>query len=189
MRSKIILGLGNPGPEYDSTRHNVGWWIVDRLAYDWDFGSFELRGPSLVSEGEIDGRHVTLVKPSTFMNRSGLALASLALGDEVDLSRDLLVAVDDAALAPGRIRLRAKGSAGGHNGLKSIARVLGSNDFFRLRLGVGERPDHVDLTDWVLSPMPPEDEDSVVALLPELAPAVRAWMDGDADRAMTLINR
>ena len=142
-----------------------------------------------MSEGEVGGREVTLVKPSTFMNRSGIALATLALDEEFDPARDLLVAVDDAALPPGRVRLRSKGSSGGHNGLKSIVRVVGSNDFHRIRVGVGVRPEGVDLSDWVLSPMPPADEDAVVARLPELASAVRAWMDVGTDHAMNLINR
>jgi len=189
LRSKFIVGLGNPGPAYDATRHNVGWWALDRLAYDWDFGSFTLLGTALASGGERAGHEVALVKPVTYMNRSGLALGSLGFDQEFDPVEDLLVLVDDVALAPGRLRLRAKGGTGGHNGLASVSEVLGSDDYFRLRIGVGKKPEGTSLSDWVLSEMPEADEDAVVALLPELGPALELWLAGDADRAMTRLNR
>lgn len=189
MRAKLILGLGNPGPRYDATRHNVGWWVADRLAYDWDFGSFALHGPALVSTGELGGRPVTLAKPVTYMNRSGFALHALDFGEEFDPSSDLLAVVDDAALEPGRMRLRKSGSSGGHNGLRSLIEVLGSTEFARLRVGVGRKPAGVELSEWVLSTMPEPDEDAVVALLPEIAPGLETWMGGDADGAMNQLNR
>jgi len=186
---KVIVGLGNPGPEYDATRHNVGWWVVDRLAYDWDFGSFRRDGRALVVDGTVGGAAVRLVKPTTYMNRSGQALRFLYDLEAFDPVRDLLVVVDDAALDVGRVRFRSKGSAGGHNGLKSISGALRSDEYPRLRIGVGQRPEGVDLADWVLSPMPEEDEDVVVGLLPELTRAVEAWIGEGTETAMSRHNR
>lgn len=186
---KVVLGLGNPGPDYDSTRHNVGWWVVDRLAYDWDFGLFRRDGKALVSEGVVRERAVRLMKPTTYMNRSGLALRPLLELEEWDPSRDLLVVLDDAALDVGRVRFRPEGGAGGHNGLKSVAGALRTNHFARLRLGVGRKPEGADLSDWVLSEMPPEDEDVVVGLLPEMSEAVAVWLTDGVEAAMNRFNR
>lgn len=186
---KVVLGLGNPGPDYDATRHNVGWWLLDRLAYAWDFGAFRREGRALVSEGTVDDRDVRLMKPTTFMNRSGLALRPLRELEGFDPSEDLLVVVDDAALEVGRVRFRPEGGAGGHNGLKSIAGALQSNEYARLRIGVGRKPDGEDLSDWVLSPMPQEDEEAVVALFPELTEAVEVWLAEGVEAAMNRFNR
>jgi PTH1 family peptidyl-tRNA hydrolase len=185
---KIVAGLGNPGPEYDQTRHNVGWWAVDRLAYDWGIGAFTREGKALVAEGSVKGRSVLLVKPTSYMNRSGPALVPL-LGPNVEPERDLLVVVDDAALEVGRVRLRPGGSAGGHNGLASVAAALGTEQFSRLRIGVGRPPAGESLIDWVLSEMPAEDEDVIVGLLPALAAGVEVWMEEGAEAAMNRINR
>lgn len=186
---KVVLGLGNPGPEYDSTRHNVGWWVLDRLAYDWDFGPFVRDGKALVSEGDVGEIPVRLMKPTTFMNRSGLAMRPLRALDDFDASTDLLVVVDDAALEIGRLRFRPEGGAGGHNGLKSISGALQSNAYNRLRIGVGQKPDGEDLSDWVLSEMPEEDEDVVVGLLPELTEGIEAWLGEGVEAAMNRFNR
>lgn len=186
---KVVIGLGNPGPEYDATRHNVGWWVVDRLAYDWDFGPFTRDGRAVVSEGELDGVGLMLMKPTTYMNRSGQALRTLRELDGFDPTEDLLVVVDDASLDVGRVRFRPDGGAGGHNGLKSIAGALQSEVYARLRVGVGRKPEGHDLSDWVLSPMPEEDEDVVVGLLPELSEAVGVWAREGIEAAMNRFNR
>jgi PTH1 family peptidyl-tRNA hydrolase len=186
---KVVIGLGNPGPEYDATRHNVGWWVVDRLAYDWDFGPFRRDGKAFVRDGTVGDFEVRLMKPTTYMNRSGLALRSVRVLEDFDAAEDLLVVVDDAALDVGRLRFRAEGGAGGHNGLKSISGALQSNDYARLRIGVGRKPEGADLADWVLSPMPEDDEDVVVGLLPELSEAVEAWMGEGVEAAMNRFNR
>ena len=186
---KVVLGLGNPGADYDDTRHNVGWWTVDRLAYDWDLDAFERSGPGLVTEGAVEGETVRLIKPTTYMNRSGAALAWLRNRDDVQPSRDLLVVVDDAALDVGRVRLRPGGGAGGHNGLRSVEGVLGTKDYARMRLGVGRTPEGADMADWVLSPMPPDDEQVVVDLLPELTRAVELWIREGVEAAMNRYNR
>jgi PTH1 family peptidyl-tRNA hydrolase len=186
---KVVAGLGNPGPEYDATRHNVGWWVADRLAYDWKLGSFQRSGPALVTEGTVGGNRVRIVKPTTFMNRSGAALAPLGRLLDFQVPNDLLVVVDDASLDVGRVRFRPGGSAGGHNGLKSVEGALGTRDYPRLRIGVGRAPPDADLSQWVLSPMPREDEDRVVGLLPELTEAVELWMDEGVEVAMSRFNR
>ena len=186
---KVIVGLGNPGPEYDATRHNVGWWVADRLAYDWDFESFRRDGRALVAEGTVGQELVRLVKPTTYMNRSGLAVMPLLPTDDFVPAADLLVVVDDAALDVGRVRFRPEGGAGGHNGLKSVSGALQSNEYARLRIGVGRKPDGADLSDWVLAPMPEEDEDVVVGLLPQLTEAVEIWIVEGVEPAMNRFNR
>ncbi|HSH45157.1 MAG TPA: aminoacyl-tRNA hydrolase [Longimicrobiales bacterium] len=186
---KVICGLGNPGPEYDATRHNVGWWLLDRLCADWGLGPFQRGGPALVAGGAVGGQRVLLLKPVTYMNRSGAALAPLVDEPELDITRDLMVVVDDVALDVGRVRLRPSGSAGGHNGLKSVEAALGTRDYPRLRIGVGVPPSGTDLVDWVLSPMPEEDEDAVLDLFPDLAAAIRMWMDDGIEAAMSRYNR
>ncbi|MDT8340938.1 MAG: aminoacyl-tRNA hydrolase [Longimicrobiales bacterium] len=186
---KVIAGLGNPGPEYDGTRHNVGWWVLDRLSHDWRMGSFRREGRALVNEGTVGGQRVTLVKPTTWMNRSGAALAPLRGAADFDPATDLLVVVDDASLDAARVRFRPSGSAGGHNGLRSVEAVLGTREYPRLRIGVGRCPPGEDLADWVLSPMPAEEEDRVVALLPELTRAVEVWLDEGTEAAMSRFNR
>lgn len=186
---KVVIGLGNPGPEYDATRHNVGWWVVDRLAYDWDFGLFKREGRASVSDGIVGDVPVRLMKPTTYMNRSGLALRPLREIEAFEATVDLLVVVDDAALEVGRVRFRPEGGAGGHNGLKSVSGALQSNEYARLRIGVGRKPEGEDLSDWVLAPMPEEDEDLVVALLPALTEAVEAWIQEGVEAAMNRFNR
>jgi PTH1 family peptidyl-tRNA hydrolase len=186
---KLVAGLGNPGPEYDDTRHNAGWWLLDRLAHDWRIGPFEAQRGALVASGRLGGHGVVLAKPTTYMNRSGGPLLALLREGELDPPRDLLVVVDDAALDVGRVRMRPRGSAGGHNGLSSVIAALGSEEFTRLRIGVGKPPEGASMVDWVLSPMPPEEEDVVLGLLPQLSDGVRVWIEEGAEAAMRRINR
>lgn len=186
---KVIVGLGNPGARYDATRHNVGWWTIDRLAYDWDLGPFERTGTSMLADGVVDNHTVHLVKPVTWVNRSGAALGPYLDAAEVRVEEDLLVVADDVNLDVGRLRFRPGGGAGGHKGLRSVAGVLGTTDYPRLRIGVGARPERMDLADWVLSPMPEEDEDKVLALLGELATAARVWMNEGIEPVMNAYNR
>lgn len=186
---KIVVGIGNPGPEYESTRHNVGWWVLDRFAYDHELGAFERRGRAWEAAGDAAGANVRLLKPRTYVNRTGQALGGLWRDPGFQPERDLLVVADDANLAVGRIRMRPGGGEGGHNGLKSVSGALGTQNYARLRIGVGERPGGVDLADWVLSPMPAEEEDVVVGLLPELSKAVGAWAKDGPGAAMNRFNR
>src|SRR5690606_7744390 len=129
------------------------------------------------------------LKPWTFMNRSGLAMADLGTAQGFDVGRDLLVVVDDVALDVGRIRFRPGGSAGGHNGLKSIEAALGTRDYPRLRIGVGKPPPGHDLAAWVLSPLPPEEEQRILDLLPLLTEAVEVWAHDGIEAAMSRFNR
>ncbi len=186
---KLVAGLGNPGPEYDATRHNVGWWVVDRVAHDWELGGFRRVGAGLIAEGLWDGIEVALLKPLTYMNRSGAALHPYLAAEGFDAGRDLLLVVDDTALEVGRIRFRPRGSAGGHGGLRSVERVVGSVEYARLRIGVGGPPTGEGLVDWVLSEPGPEDEERIVALLPELSVAVGVWAKEGIEAAMNRFNR
>ncbi len=185
----MIGGLGNPGPKYESTRHNVGWWLVDRLNQEWKLGAFRPSGDALVAHGFVTGQEVLLLKPVTFMNRSGGALAPARTDPTVDIEQDVLVVVDDAALGVGRVRMRPGGSHGGHNGLRSVEDALGTRNYARLRIGVGLPPDGVDLADWVLSPFDETDEQAILDLMPELVRAVRTWMEDGIEAAMSRHNR
>lgn len=186
---KVICGLGNPGPEYERTRHNVGWWLVEHLAAEWGLGPLRREGRVRVAEGRAFGHVVALLEPLTFMNRSGAALAPLRTRKDFDIGGDLLVVVDDVALEAGRVRFRARGSSGGHNGLKSIETALGTREYARLRIGVGQPPPGADLVDWVLSPMPREDEERTLSLMPDLAEASRVWIEEGIEAAMNRFNR
>jgi PTH1 family peptidyl-tRNA hydrolase len=186
---KVVVGLGNPGPEYDATRHNVGWWLLDRMAYEWGFPLFEKEGGAMVTEGTRDDEVFRLMKPTTFMNRSGRALTGLAGVPDFLPEEDLLVVVDDAALDVGRVRFRSQGSPGGHKGLRSVSQALGSDDYSRLRIGVGRPETDMDMSDWVLSPMGPEDEDVILGLLPALVRGVEVWGIEGIEAAMNGFNR
>ena len=133
---KLVVGLGNPGPRYASTRHNVGFEVITRLAEKHGLKAKESRHNSLIARGIIAGEKVFLQQPLTFMNLSGTAIKPLALQLEIDF-KDILVIVDDLDLPLGRIRVRSSGGSGGHNGLKSIIETLGTNEFPRLRIGIG----------------------------------------------------
>jgi len=174
---RAVVGLGNPGPEYAATRHNAGFWLADALVARWGFPPFRRGERARVTEGEVDGVPVRVVKPTTYMNSSGAALASLRAEPAFDPARDLLVLVDDFAIPTGTFRLRGEGSAGGHNGLKSIESALLSQQYARLRIGVGPLPDGVsDWSEYVLAPFTPEQREQVEAVMPELIGAVEQWV-------------
>ena len=186
---KVVCGLGNPGLEYEATRHNVGWWAVEEIQATWRFPEFRRAGTAWISEGRAGEHDVVLVEPLTFMNRSGSALAPLVNAEGFDIGRDLLVIVDDTALDVGRLRLRPEGSAGGHNGLRSIEAALGTRSWARLRVGVGAPPPGHDLAEWVLAPFDGADERNIVELLPALVDAVRMWLDEGPAAAANRYNR
>lgn len=184
------MGLGNPGPEYEDTRHNAGFLLADRLAEKWKLGPFRRQGSARVAEGSRNGTPVQLIKPQTYMNRSGAVLAPLRAMETFDPARDLLVLVDDVALDVGRFRLRGAGSAGGHNGLKSIEGTLRRQDYARLRIGVGPRPiAEDDLADFVLDRFTADERSALTALLDPMAEAVECWLDEGIERAMNRFNR
>jgi PTH1 family peptidyl-tRNA hydrolase len=185
---KLIVGLGNPGREYAATRHNVGWWAVDHLAKAWDFGDWKKDGQSLAAHGRLGGVPVRLIKPQTYMNLSGAALIVYQRRETWDFKKDLLVIVDEVALPLGRIRIRAKGSAGGHNGLKSIEAQLGSQEYARLRIGI--KPEHEihDLADFVLAPFAKAEAAAAKEVLSRVQGATETWIDSGIERAMNTFN-
>jgi PTH1 family peptidyl-tRNA hydrolase len=174
---RAVVGLGNPGPEYAATRHNAGFWLADALIARWGFPPFRRGERARVTEGEVDGAPVRVLKPTTYMNSSGAALASLRADPAFDPARELLILVDDFAIPAGTFRLRSEGSAGGHNGLKSIESALQSQQYPRLRIGVGPLPEGVsDWSEYVLAPFTPEQREQVEAIMPQLVDAVTKWV-------------
>jgi len=147
----VIAGLGNPGKEYDKTKHNVGFWVIDQLAKQYNIDVTKFKHKALIGDGVIAGKKVLLVKPQTYMNLSGESIRELVDYYKADPENELIVIYDDINLAPGKLRIRARGSAGGHNGIKNIIAHLGSQDFYRIRIGAGEKPKGQDLADYVLS--------------------------------------
>jgi len=188
---KIVLGLGNPGPEYERTRHNVGWWVLDHLADVWRFEGWKKDGEARVVSGIVDGQRVRLVKPQTYMNLSGAVLRPYLRREGWSYMKDLLVVVDEVALPVGSFRIRAGGSTAGHNGLKSIQGALGSQEYARLRIGVG--PDDParrgDLADYVLSDFGKREEKTVRDLMPTLTELVETWLREGPHKAMNQFNR
>lgn len=184
------MGLGNPGPEYEDTRHNAGFRLADHLAARWGAAPFRRADRAREARGTVRGTEVRLLKPWTYMNRSGAVLAPLRDVSGFDVTRDLLVLVDEAALPVGRFRLRAGGSPGGHNGLKSVEGALRTREYARLRIGVGPAPEGVlDLADFVLGPLDPEERTALAALLDPMADAVDCWLDEGIEAAMNRYNR
>ena len=190
---KVILGLGNPGRQYEATRHNVGWWLVDHLADVWRFDGWKRDGEAMVTTAALHGVRVRLIKPLTYMNLSGRVLRSYLRRPFWTPAKDLLVVVDEVALLAGRYRLRARGSAGGHNGLRSVEATIGNQEYPRLRIGVGPSEErkgvYEDLADFVLAPFARDERADVVALLPELENAVELWIREGIERAMNAHNR
>jgi peptidyl-tRNA hydrolase, PTH1 family len=190
---KVIVGLGNPGREYAATRHNVGWWLIDHLADVWHFDRWKKDGESHVANGTVGGVKVRLVKPQTFMNLSGQALKNFVRRPFWSPSKDLLIVVDEVQLPVGRIRIRPRGSAGGHNGLKSVEHALGTQEYGRLRIGVGPSEErkgiYKDLADFVLSPFARDERDDILALMPQLTSTVETWLQEGVEKAMNLYNR
>jgi PTH1 family peptidyl-tRNA hydrolase len=183
------VGLGNPGPEYDETRHNAGFLLADHLVARWGIGPFRRGDRAREARGTWDAGPVRVLKPQTYMNRSGAALAPFRALPQFDPSRDLLVLVDDVALPLGRFRLRGAGSSGGHNGLKSVEGVLQRQDYARLRIGVGPAPPGLaDLAEFVLAPFAEEERRELAALLDPMAEAVECWLVEGIERAMSRFN-
>jgi PTH1 family peptidyl-tRNA hydrolase len=190
---KVILGLGNPGREYAATRHNVGWWLIDHLADVWHFDGWKKDGDSHATSGVVSGVKVKLVKPQTYMNLSGQVLKNYVRRPFWSAAKDLLVVVDEVQIPVGRFRIRARGSAGGHNGLKSVEAAIGNQDYPRLRIGVGPSEErkgvYSDLADFVLAPFARDERDDVLALLPPLTATVESWLADGVEKAMNLHNR
>lgn len=185
---KTLLALGNPGARYRDTRHNVGWWLADRLCVAWSLPAFRAARLAAATAGRVGDSPVRVVKPLTYVNRSGRVVEKLR--SEGLHFPHLLVLVDDVSLPPGTFRLRARGSAGGHNGLLSIEGTLGTREYARLRIGVGLPHDsRIDLAEWVLAPMSDAEEEQVLLAFGDMVSAVECWMAEGIETAMNRFNR
>ena len=188
-RQYLVVGLGNPGKEYEWSRHNLGFMLIDKLSKDTGFVKNRRECQSLVSRGEVEGRAVKLVKPQTYMNLSGEAVACLLAKHRLaEPGENLIVISDDLALPFGKIRIRARGSAGGHNGLKSIIGAIGTHEFTRLRIGI--QPEHPisDAKRFVLDSFSGAARPEVEKILDRSAAALRAILKDGVLKAMTEYN-
>ena len=189
---KVLLGLGNPGAQYEATRHNVGWMVLDHLADVWRFDGWRRDGDALVAQGLVGATRVRLVKPQTYYNLSGQVLRPYLRKPFWSAKTELLVVCDDVALPVGRYRIRPQGSAGGSNGLKSIQGVLGHQEYPRLRIGTAPPEDQQRqmgrLSDYVLSPMGKLDRQIVQDLMPRLLDACEVWARDGVIAAMNKHN-
>lgn len=184
----LIAGLGNPETKYDGSRHNAGFAALDYLSAQWNIPLNKTKFQGLWGQGEVDGRRVVLLKPLTYMNLSGESIGPLSDFFKIPPQR-VLVLCDDVTQAPGKLRIRPSGSAGGHNGLKSIIARLGGQEFPRIRIGVGAKPHpDYDLADWVLGKFPPEDAKALAGRWPDLEAAARLILEGRLPLAQSKYN-
>jgi peptidyl-tRNA hydrolase, PTH1 family len=184
----IIAGLGNPGKQYEGTRHNMGFEVIDKLAEKYNINVRMIKSKALTGSGIINGEKVLLVKPQTFMNLSGTSLCELVNFYKIDPTKELIVISDDIELDPGRLRIRKGGSAGGHNGLKDIIARVGTQDFPRIRVGVGKKPSGWDLADFVMSHPDKKDRSYIDEAQNAAAEAVVLTMEKGAEGAMNRYN-
>lgn len=185
----IIAGLGNPGKEYENTRHNIGYSALDVIAAGYGIDVSEKKFKSLVGKGVIEGNRVLLMKPLTYMNLSGEAVREACDYFKIDSETELIVLYDDISLPVGQLRIRPKGSAGGHNGIKNIISHLGSEVFLRIKVGVGEKPSRMDLVDYVLGHFSEEDAALEKEAYEKVSEAILLLMDGKIEEAMNRFNR
>ena len=184
----LIAGLGNPGRQYDMTRHNIGFEVIDYMADQYNVKVKKLKFKGLYADTVIGGEKVILLKPQTFMNLSGESIQDFAAFYKIPVE-NIIIINDDINLAAGRLRIRAKGSAGGHNGLKSIIYRLNSDNFPRIRIGVGAKPHpDYDLADWVLSGFPKEQAEALEQSLSNAASAAELMVQGKINEAMNKFN-
>ena len=189
MSYKLVVGLGNPGSEYAGTRHNVGFVAIDAIAEALGARIDRAKYRALIAEVSLGGKRGLLMKPQTFMNLSGAAIAEAASFYKI-APQSVLVLVDDISLAPGQMRIRRKGSAGGHNGLKSIIEHLGTQEFPRIKLGVGEKPHpDYDMVEWVLGKFPKEDFEALSKTVESVPSAIASLIQEDVATAMNKYNR
>lgn len=184
----LIVGLGNPTRQYEKTRHNVGFDVIDALAEKYNISISEKKQKALCGKGAIEGVKTVLAKPQTFMNLSGESVAALLGYYKLDPKTELLVIYDDISLAPGRIRIRKKGSAGGHNGIKNIISMIGTQNFMRIKIGVGEKPKGWDLADYVLGRFGKEERKLVDEAIEQAVSAAGLMAVGETDKAMNDYN-
>jgi PTH1 family peptidyl-tRNA hydrolase len=184
----VIAGLGNPTARFEKTRHNAGFDVIDVLAEKYNIKVTEHKHKALCGAGYIEGQKVVLVKPQTFMNLSGESIAAFLNFYKLDASSQLIVIYDDITLAPGRLRVRMRGSAGGHNGMKNIIERIKTQDFMRIRVGIGEKPQGWDLADYVTSRFSKEERKEVEAAMELAADAAVLMVNHKAEEAMNRYN-
>ncbi len=184
----IIVGLGNPTAEYDKTRHNVGFEVIRILADRFDIATDFLKHKAVCGKGIIEGNKVMLAMPQTYMNSSGESVRELVDYYKIDVSSELIVVYDDVALDPGRIRIRGGGSSGGHNGMKNIILHLGTEEFMRVRVGVGAKPKGYDLVDHVLGHFTAQEREKMDMAFIDAANAVVSILNDGIDVAMNKYN-
>lgn len=185
----IIVGLGNPTAEYVGTRHNVGFDVIDQIADKYNISVTERKHRAFCGKGIIGGQKVILVKPQTYMNLSGESVRSVLDFYKVDVETELLVIFDDISLDVGQLRIRKKGSAGGHNGIKNIIQHLGTNVFHRIKVGVGEKPKDYDLADYVLGHFSKGEKEQMEDGYKKAVNAVELMLQGEVDAAMNEFNK
>ena len=185
----IIVGLGNPTKEYEGTRHNVGFDVIDALADKYNISVTEREKRAFCGKGIIEGQKVILVKPQTYMNLSGESVRGFLDYYKIDTETELLVIFDDISLDVGQLRIRKKGSAGGHNGIKNIIQHLGGNVFQRIKVGVGEKPKEYDLVDYVLGHFSKAEREIMQDGYKKVIEAVEMIVRGDIDVAMNSFNK
>lgn len=184
----VIAGLGNPKKEYENTRHNIGFAVIDMLAERHNIRINEAKHKGLLGRGYINGEKVILVKPLTYMNLSGECIREVLDYYKVDPKENLIVIHDDISLEPGNLRIRKKGSAGGHNGLKNIILHLGHDTFQRIKVGVGEKPEGYDLADYVLEHFSGTEKKIMEETAQKACDAVEVMMKDGPDAAMNRFN-
>ena len=184
----LIVGLGNPSKQYEKTRHNIGFDVIDALADKYNISVTEKKHKALCGKGTIEGRKVVLAKPQTFMNLSGESVVELLNYYKMDPESEMIVIFDDISLAPGSIRIRKKGSAGGHNGIKNIIALAGTQNFMRIKVGVGEKPKGWDLADYVLGRFSEEDRKLVEEAMKDAVCAWALMVQEEVDKAMNDFN-
>jgi PTH1 family peptidyl-tRNA hydrolase len=183
----LIVGLGNPGDKYSETRHNVGFCCIDILADELKVNNWKNKFQSTFCDTEIGDKKVMLVKPQTFMNNSGAAVSEIVKFYKISPEK-IIVISDDVSLDAGRLRIRKNGSHGGHNGLKDIIELLGTDNFPRVKIGIGKKPDGWDLADWVLGKYSEEDLKALDAMYENSVEAAKLIMAGKTDDAMNKFN-
>jgi peptidyl-tRNA hydrolase len=184
----IIVGLGNPSREYENTRHNIGFDVVDAIIEKYDIPYSGTKHRAMYGSGMIDGVKAVVAKPLTYMNLSGEAVRALVDFYKIGPESELIIIYDDVALEPGKLRIRKKGSAGGHNGIKSIIEHLGTKEFIRIRVGVGEKPKGWDLAKYVLSRFSKDERKLVNEATDKSIEALKLIVNGEVDGAMNMYN-
>ena len=187
--SYLVVGLGNPGLQYEKTRHNAGFLAMDKIAQQYNAGAFKNKFHSLVAECQIGGKRCLLCKPQTYMNDSGTAVREISHFYKIE-PKNIIVLFDDTTLEIGHLRIRRNGTDGGHNGIKDIIQLLGTKDIPRVKIGIGKRPHpDYDLKDWVLGKFTTEDLKNLEPVFENTAKAVGCMIEESIDQAMNKYNR